>query len=298
MVYLYDRLAGTNALVSHAATGETTSADNESRVPAITSDGNTVAYESDASDIVGGQVSSGSQVFAYDRSSRQNKLVSHTAASATAGGDGASLAPRFAGSLLLFESVADDLASPTPDLNGTLRDVFASEGTSPPPPPDPGPTTTTTTPTTTVTTPGGPPPSPTLQVLLTALLNNTAGPCSVRIRTDFALAACGGDKRAKPDLRVYIVNARPTAMSATLTAVEALPRTAGKAKKASYAKKTLVVGPFGSATVTLKAPSKLRKALVTLLKKRKAVARRPTVSLTAAGLPNTSITHAVTMRRK
>jgi hypothetical protein len=312
MVYAFDRTTGNNTLVSHSSADSGTPAGSDSRAPHVSPDGSTVAYESDADDLVPGEVPEGpSNVFAWDRASGGNLLVSHTAASAATGGSATSERPRFAGPLLLFESDAENLASPTPDGNHA-RDVFAagtpaaSDGSGTTTGGGGGGGTTTTTTTTgggggggpTIAGGGNPQPSPTLQALLTTLLATTAGPCDARIGTDFALVACGGNKKAGPDLRVYVVNARATPLTVTLGASEALPRNAAAAKKVSYAKRTLVVPAYGSATVTLKAPARLRKALLKALKRVKKVSRRPTVTLTGAGVARTSLIHAVTMRRK
>jgi hypothetical protein len=133
-------------------------------------------------------------------------------------------------------------------------------------------------------------------VLLAAL--KTAGPCHAAVRTDVALRACGGNRKPALDIRVYVVNARTSPLQVTLSASESLPRNAAAPKKVSYAKKTLVVPASGSATVTLKVPAKLRRALAGALRKHKRVARRPSVTMTGAGVARVSLTHAVTLRRK
>jgi hypothetical protein len=287
-IYLYDRSTKTNVLVSHAHTGADTAAASQSDTPRVSPDGSTVAYVSVADDLVDGQPAAGTRnVFAWSRANGENVLVSRSSGSNTVPANQDSTAPRFAGSRLLFESLASDLASPTPDGNA-FGDIYVANAPPAPPPPAGGGGNPTTTTTTTTTTPVvNTPQPPTLTALLGKL--GAAGPCHRRLLTDVALVVCGGNKKAKPNLRVYVVNSRVTPLRLTLTGSEA---------KAKYRKKTIVVPASGSATVTLKAPAKLRKALAKALKKRSKVKRKPVVTMTGGNLKKTSVTHSVTMRRK
>ena len=133
---------------------------------------------------------------------------------------------------------------------------------------------------------GGQPPS--LGQLVSALLKKAAKPCRVRKRTDYALVVCGGNKLAKPDLRVYVVNARAGSLKVTVAAVEGGAR---------YPKKKLTVPAHGSKSAALKAPRKLRAALKRSLRRHKSVARRLAVTLTGSGLAKTRLTHKVTLHR-
>jgi PKD repeat protein len=131
LVYLYDRDSAQNRLVSHRSGEATTAANGDAYGTTISPDGATVAYGSTADEIVSGQASTRlGDVFAWNRATGQNILVSHTGASPTQGGDLRSERPRFAGSLLLFESDATNLGSPTPDGNG-FKDVFAAGNAAP-----------------------------------------------------------------------------------------------------------------------------------------------------------------------
>jgi PKD repeat protein len=127
LIYLYERGTGANTLVSHSTTGATDPASGDSDTPVVSPDGSRVAYVSQATDLVSPATSGTGDVFAWDRASATNSLVSHAAGSPAVNGNAPSLRPRFAGSLLLFESDASNLF--TPDGGG--RDVFAG-GSAPP----------------------------------------------------------------------------------------------------------------------------------------------------------------------
>ena len=82
-VYLYDRLTGTNILVSHAGSLWNITGNNSSYSPAISADGNFVVFSSLATDLVFGQTyQDGSQgprenVFLFDRENGVTTLVNH-----------------------------------------------------------------------------------------------------------------------------------------------------------------------------------------------------------------------------
>src|SRR5262249_41003193 len=84
-LYIYDRLAGTTLLASHAANSATTgSTDYDSHATELSDDGRYAAYDSDADNLVNGDNLLG-QVYLYDRLTNKNTLVSHTATSLTTG---------------------------------------------------------------------------------------------------------------------------------------------------------------------------------------------------------------------
>lgn len=147
-----------------------------------------------------------------------------------------------------------------------------------------------------------PPTPPTLQKILTDLLERTRGPCSVRMLTDSSLVVCGGDRRRSLRLRTWAVNAGPSARTVRLWAVERLPRggrarKAAKRKRVRYRARRTQMPAFGSERVVLKPPRKLRRVLVRKLKRRGRVARRPVVKLrTADG--TTKMPHRVVVRMK
>ncbi len=78
-VYLYDRLAGTNTLVSHTV-GAPLTAVGFSGPVLVSADGSHLAFESGATNLVAGQsdVAGTDDVFLYDSASGQTRLVSHT----------------------------------------------------------------------------------------------------------------------------------------------------------------------------------------------------------------------------
>jgi hypothetical protein len=87
-VFLYDRLTGVTALVSHAAGSPTAAGNAGSNEPVISKDGNYVVYQSAATTIVPGTDTNGQDdVFLYERATGLNTLVSHTFSSATTAGN-------------------------------------------------------------------------------------------------------------------------------------------------------------------------------------------------------------------
>jgi Tol biopolymer transport system component len=89
-VFLYDRVAGSTILVSRSAGSLTTGGNDASGLPAIDGDGSAVAYWSNATDLIPGQVASGFlNVFVFDRLAGTTTLVSHAAGSPTSGADAA-----------------------------------------------------------------------------------------------------------------------------------------------------------------------------------------------------------------
>ncbi len=125
-VFLFDRL-GATVLVSHASGSTVTAADDQSEAPTISADGAWIAYESDAENLVAGQVDPNgkSDVFLYGRAAGTNTLASRSAAAAaTAGNERSRVALVSAdGSWVAFESRASDLVAGGGDTN-LLEDVF------------------------------------------------------------------------------------------------------------------------------------------------------------------------------
>jgi len=127
-VFLFDRTTGANALVSHAASSQSTYANAESVLPDISADGRFVAFESVGSDLVTGQNDGlpDEDVFLYDVATKTNRLVSHSNGSATTGGDAASRRPSISddGGRVAFQSAADDLTTGT---STSTRSIFVFE---------------------------------------------------------------------------------------------------------------------------------------------------------------------------
>lgn len=99
-VYLYDRLADANVLVSHAADNPVRTGGSRSQTNytggSVSDDGRFVSFISHASNLVAGFVDGNgvgvlqSDVFLFDRLTGSVTLVSHTAASPMTGGNGGS----------------------------------------------------------------------------------------------------------------------------------------------------------------------------------------------------------------
>lgn len=127
-LFLFDRVAGTTALVSHNATSAVTPCNREIETAVESGNGRWVAFVTTASDVVPGQSDPSAlgmtNVFLSDRVSGANILVSHAAASPTTVASGWSGAPSISddGRFLAFESTAGDL--PPGQGSGTASNVY------------------------------------------------------------------------------------------------------------------------------------------------------------------------------
>src|SRR5262249_16181189 len=124
-VFLYDRVLGTAALVSHTATPNV-AGNGTSDVAVLSPDPNSVALESGPSNL-GSGITDGNgstDVYLYERATAAITLVSH-ASSATTAGNGISARPRISavGSVVAFHSGSTDLGGGYTDPNGNQRDV-------------------------------------------------------------------------------------------------------------------------------------------------------------------------------
>jgi hypothetical protein len=111
-VYRYDRTTGTNRLVSHTSSSTTTGGDNGSHDAVISADGSTVAFASQASNLVAGQSGqTDSNVFLYNAGDQSVTLVSHASGSTTITAGGRSISPAINGNgqFVAFASEANDL---------------------------------------------------------------------------------------------------------------------------------------------------------------------------------------------
>ena len=126
-VFLHDRVTGTSTLVSHAASGTSTPANGNSSSPVLSADGGFVAFLSQATNGISGQVDANqsNDVFLYDRSAGSVELVSHVEGSAVKAGSKISgpvlsIAPD--GSWVAYDSLANNL---TASMDGNeASDVF------------------------------------------------------------------------------------------------------------------------------------------------------------------------------
>jgi Tol biopolymer transport system component len=125
-VYLFDRVSRTTTLVSVGADGEPANGPSQAQKfrPAIDGDCTTVAFSSDATNLVAGDTNNRTDVYARDLAAATTRLVSVGLGGATA--DGASSFPSMAGNngLIAFQSVASNLVA-----NDTNRasDIFVAD---------------------------------------------------------------------------------------------------------------------------------------------------------------------------
>ncbi|MEO6196239.1 MAG: hypothetical protein ABIS20_24725 [Thermoanaerobaculia bacterium] len=125
-IFLYDRVTGTNALVSHASGSPATTGDGDSGGAWISADGRFVVFSSVATNLAAGQTGPAGavNVFVFDRAAGDVTLVSHAAGSATAAtGSSYTTALSADGRWIVFRSAATDLVPGQTDANGIL-DVF------------------------------------------------------------------------------------------------------------------------------------------------------------------------------
>lgn len=127
-VFVHDVRTGLNLRVSLAADGG--EANGPSRNPAMSPDGNLIAFESDATDLVEGDVNGSTDIFIRDVRAGTTFLASRALDGGSA--NGPSRAPSLSEGALVFESDASNLAetydgSPWSDTNG-VTDVFVALG--------------------------------------------------------------------------------------------------------------------------------------------------------------------------
>lgn len=130
-IFLYDRAAGTLALVSRSASSAGTAANGQSLFPVLSADGRYVLYGSEATDLVSGQTDTNLSfdVFLYDRDSGTNTLVSHAAGLPSKAGNTSSSASTSSddGAYVVFTSGATDLVAGQADSVSTWSDAFLWE---------------------------------------------------------------------------------------------------------------------------------------------------------------------------
>ena len=129
-LYLYDRVTGATRLVSHASGDPNTTANGHAFEVQISADGNWIAFTSDATNLIPGQVPTRDgppafNVFLYNRSSGALTLITHRFDAAAIEGNGASTRPAISadGGFVVFLSDAKDLVAGMYDPFGA-NDVF------------------------------------------------------------------------------------------------------------------------------------------------------------------------------
>ncbi len=121
-VFLYDRVAGTTTLVSHAAGSPTTTGNGFcGSPPALSADGRWVAFVCAANNLAASTTDPNptADVFLFDRVTGETVLVSHAAGAGTTAGNSWSADPVISadGGRIAFRSNATDLVA-GPDANG------------------------------------------------------------------------------------------------------------------------------------------------------------------------------------
>ena len=126
-VFLWDRVTGTMELVSHAAGSRTLAANGASSQPAISADGRSVVFTSQATDLTRGVADHNAtfDVFLYDRRTGAVSLVSRASASPreAAGAQSSDPAISADGRRVVFLSAAVNLVPGQVDTNQS-QDVF------------------------------------------------------------------------------------------------------------------------------------------------------------------------------
>ena len=120
-VFLHDRQTGQTTRISAGFGGVTVDGDSDS--PAISGDGSTIVFRSDATNLLaaGSDTNSAGDIFAYDRPTGKISRVSVTSGGAQAQGKSTSPAISADGSAIVFASNADNL---TATSTGGLRNIY------------------------------------------------------------------------------------------------------------------------------------------------------------------------------
>lgn len=126
-LFHFDRGSNLVRLVSHSAASQTVTANGSVEQYSMSSDGERVAYEGDATDVVANVVdeNEGFDVFLWTRTSNTSVLVSHAAGDVEQSANAASYQPviSLSGDGVAFKSLATDLVAGQIDTNG-LHDLF------------------------------------------------------------------------------------------------------------------------------------------------------------------------------
>lgn len=137
-IFLYDRTTGVNTLVSHTPGSASMPGNERSIDPHISADGNFIVFQSDATDLITGQVDDNannnggaSDLFLYNRATGTNTLITHTAASSlTTANTGSNSADISAdGRYVTFGSPATNLVAGVTEGNSNF-DIFLYDRTT------------------------------------------------------------------------------------------------------------------------------------------------------------------------
>ncbi len=129
-IYVHDMDTGENQLVSKSSDGQ--AGDAGSHGPALSADGATVAFTSEATDLVEDDDNEASDVFVHHRPSATTRMVSTTPDGRAAGDDSHSASVSGDGLRVAFLSAAPDLA-PSPGLPAAGGSEQGADDTAPRP---------------------------------------------------------------------------------------------------------------------------------------------------------------------
>ena len=138
-VYVYDRISGTNTLVSHAVGTPATTANggtNDAPGMAISANGQFIAFTSKASNLVSGQIDNGTSfdLFLYNRQANTSTVVSHAYNNALQAVEGNATGPTMSadGRFVAYccNGGSSLVASQTGTLNGAIWLYDALAGTN------------------------------------------------------------------------------------------------------------------------------------------------------------------------
>lgn len=114
-LFLYDRVAGSLILVSHAAGSTVTAANAQSLRAVLSDDGSFLVFSSHATNLISGQSDSNadSDIFLYDRASGTTTMISHASGSTTTTASGFSYSAEISGDgrYVAFASNAGNLVA-------------------------------------------------------------------------------------------------------------------------------------------------------------------------------------------
>ena len=103
-VLVYNRIAASFERVGAEVVVEVNGGNNESNSPSVSEDGRFVAFESSASNLVGGDLNDTTDIFVYDRDTGSNELLT-----LGANGDSTNASISGDGRFIAFESTASNL---------------------------------------------------------------------------------------------------------------------------------------------------------------------------------------------
>jgi hypothetical protein len=119
-IFLRDRVSGMTILISRNASGEAANGDSDS--PSISHDGKFIAYRSSATDLVDDEIRAGGQVYVYDVTTGQTRLITRSISGNRSSNARAGMPLiRPDGSGIIFKSFATDIV---PAKSSSSQDIY------------------------------------------------------------------------------------------------------------------------------------------------------------------------------